>query len=79
MHADPVESRINRIEGQIKAVKKMYETGRSCEEVVQQVQAARAALGKLASTLLTTEAKRCAEKGDIKALSEVVSKTFKTL
>ena len=57
----------------------MYEKKRGCVEIVQQVQAARAALGKLASVLLSDEAKRCAEAGDVKQLEKIVNKTFKTI
>ena len=76
---DPVINRINRIEGQIEGIKKMYESGRACVDIVQQVQASRAALGKLATLLLSEEAERCIEIGDIKGLEKIVNKTFKTI
>ena len=76
---DPVLHRINRIEGQVQGIKRMYKSGRACEDIVQQVQAARAALGKLASTLLSTEAKRCVDAGDLKKLERIVDRTFKTV
>lgn len=76
---DPALARINRIEGQITGIKKMYEAQRACVEIVQQIQAARAALGKLGSILLTDEAKRCADAGDLKELEKIVDKTFKTI
>jgi len=76
---DPVISRINRIEGQVEGIKKMYKTRRACVEIVQQIQASRAALGKLASVLLSDEAKRCADAGDLKELEKIVNKTFKTI
>ncbi len=76
---DPITARINRIEGQVQGIKKMYEQERACVDIVQQVQAARAALGKLATILLTDEAKRCADAGDLKELEKIVNKTFKTI
>lgn len=76
---DPVLARINRVEGQVAGVKRMYEGGRGCVEIVQQVQAARAALGKLAETLLTNEARRCADSGNIKELKRVVERSFKNV
>lgn len=79
LRKDPVLHRINRIEGQIKGIRKMYESNRACTEVVQQVQAVRAALGKLASTLLTDEARRCADTGDMKELGKIVDRTFKSI
>lgn len=71
--------RINRIDGQIQGISRMYEARRACTEIVQQVQAARAALGKLASVLLSDEAKRCVDAGDLKELEKIVNKTFKTI
>ena len=76
---DPVRHRINKIEGQIQGIRKMYELGRSCTDIVQQVQAVRAALGKLASTLLSDEAKRCLDAGDTDKLKKVVEKTFRII
>lgn len=76
---DPITARINRVEGQVAGIKRMYQAGKKCTDIVQQVQAARAALGKLASVLLTDEAKRCADAGDIKELERVVNRTFKTI
>ena len=79
MAVDPTTARINRIQGQIKAVGRMYENGEDCASIVQQVQAARSALGKVAGILLADEAKRCVQKGNVKELEEVVEKTFKTI
>lgn len=76
---DPVQIRINRIEGQIEGIRKMYQARRACVDIVQQIQAARAALGKLTSTLLSDEAKKCAGEGDLKELEKIVNKTFKTI
>lgn len=58
---DPVLSKLNRIEGQVAAVKRMYEEGKECEAIVQQVQAARSALGRVACDLLINEACKCAK------------------
>ncbi len=76
---DPILNRISRIEGQVDGIKRMYKTNRACTEIVQQVQAARAALAQLASTLLSDEAKRCVDEGDLKELKKIVNKTFKTI
>lgn len=76
---DPIVSRIKRIEGQVAGVGRMYQAGRDCIEVVQQVQAARAALGRLATVLLLDEAEQCVKKGDMKELEKIVKKTFKAV
>jgi len=76
---DSVESRLNRIEGQVKAIKRMYSQCKDCGDIVQQIQAARAALARVSGILLTDEAVKCVEKGNVDELEEVLKKTFKTL
>jgi DNA-binding FrmR family transcriptional regulator len=58
--ADKTLSKLNRIEGQISGIKKMYTKGRDCLDIVQQVVAARSALSRVGKDLLTGEAARCA-------------------
>lgn len=74
---DGVESRLNRIEGQIKAIKRMYGECKECGDIVQQIQAARAALAQVSGIILTNEAVKCVEKGDTKEFEKVLRKTFK--
>lgn len=76
---DLILNRINRIEGQLDGIKRMYKARRACVEIIQQIQASRAALGKLATVLLSDEARRCADAGDLKELEKIVNKTFKTI
>lgn len=54
-----MKTRLNRIEGQIKGIQKMYDEKRDCVEIVQQVLAVRQALGRVGKDLLTTEAVCC--------------------
>ena len=78
--SDPIERRLNRIEGQIKGIKKMYRKDPcDAEGITTQIQAARAALAKVAVRILTDEAQKCAEEGDIEKLEKLVNKTFKSL
>jgi len=51
--------RLRRVEGQIKGIHRMIETGRSCEEVVTQVLAARAALDKVATGIISSHVQDC--------------------
>lgn len=44
--------RINRITGQLKGVQKMAETGRDCNEIIQQVSAVKRAIDSLTEELL---------------------------
>jgi CsoR family transcriptional regulator, copper-sensing transcriptional repressor len=47
--------RLKRLEGQIGGVIKMYQSGRNCEELFQQIRAVRSGLDSLAVTLLENE------------------------
>ncbi len=45
-HEQDVINRLRRIEGQVRAVMLMIESGRSCEDIAQQMAAARKAMDK---------------------------------
>jgi DNA-binding FrmR family transcriptional regulator len=76
---DKVTRRINRIEGQIRGLKKMYTNNPcDCGSLVQQIQAVRAALGGLARVILIDEARRCAEEGDVEEFGGIIQKIFKS-
>ena len=49
---DNVDRRLARIEGQVKALRRMVGEDRYCIDIAQQVQAARAALSSLESIIL---------------------------
>ncbi len=57
---DLVAVKLKRIVGQLTGILVMYESERSCLEIVQQVAAARSALSGVAKDLLADEASRCA-------------------
>lgn len=59
---DEVMQRLRRVEGQIKGIQRMLEGGRSCEEVITQVMAARAALDRVATNIITTHVQECISK-----------------
>jgi DNA-binding FrmR family transcriptional regulator len=50
---------LKRIEGQVRGVGKMIEDGRYCIDIVTQVEAARAALGKVEADLLRQHLSHC--------------------
>lgn len=52
-------NRLNRIAGQVQGVARMIEEGRYCIEVLNQIQAARAALAKVESAVLKAHAASC--------------------
>ena len=43
-HREEIPQRLHKIEGQIAGIRKMYEDGRNCVEVLDQISAARAGL-----------------------------------
>jgi DNA-binding FrmR family transcriptional regulator len=56
---DKIQKALARIEGQVRGIAKMYQDQKKCLDIVQQVAAARAALGRLGRELLQAEACRC--------------------
>jgi DNA-binding FrmR family transcriptional regulator len=55
------DARLARIEGQIRAVRKMIADGRYCIDVVRQVQAARSALSSLETIIIDDHVDTCVE------------------
>lgn len=47
-----IDSRVNRLIGQIEGIRRMIKAGRSCEEITQQILAAREALSKIGLLVL---------------------------
>jgi len=54
-------NRLNRIEGQVRGVSRMVEDDRYCIDVLTQIKAIRAALGKVESELLKGHMSHCIE------------------
>jgi DNA-binding FrmR family transcriptional regulator len=54
---------LRRIEGQARGVQKMVETGRRCDEVVQQLGAMRAAIDRLGSRYIAANLRGCLADG----------------
>ena len=58
-HKEQVQSRLKRIEGQIRGVQKMVDEDRYCIDVLTQVSAAKAALDAVALVLLQDHTEHC--------------------
>ena len=56
-----VDQRLARIEGQVKAVRRLVEEDRYCVDVVRQVQAARAALASMETLIIEDHVDTCVE------------------
>jgi DNA-binding FrmR family transcriptional regulator len=59
---DTIVSSLNRIEGQVRGIKKMYEEGRDCEQIVQQIAAVKSAMTRVGKELLSKEALECMDR-----------------
>src|SRR3954449_3808474 len=56
---DQLLTRLRRVEGQVRGIERMVEDERYCIDVVTQVNAVQAALGKIALGLLDDHARHC--------------------
>ena len=75
---DSMESALNRIEGQVRGIKKMYQEERSCEQIAQQIAAVKSALTRVGKELLTSEAVKCMKKpGGKRDLEKVIGSLLK--
>ncbi len=60
-HDPKLISRLNRIEGQVRGISKMVAEGRYCIDILTQLQAVRAALGKVETAILQDHLGKCVE------------------
>lgn len=56
---DSVLRRLKRIEGQVRGLAKMVEEDRYCVDILHQIQAVRAALGRVEDELLKSHTEHC--------------------
>lgn len=60
-HDPKLVSRLNRIEGQVRGISRMVAEGRYCIDILTQLQAVRAALAKVESSILKDHLGKCVE------------------
>ena len=58
-HTSEVVKRLSRIEGHVRGIKKMLEDGQSCDQVLLQLSAVKAALNKATKILLEDHFDNC--------------------
>ncbi|GGI95785.1 hypothetical protein GCM10010885_01820 [Alicyclobacillus cellulosilyticus] len=58
-YTDPVKHRLRRIEGQVRGVLHMMEQGKSCQEVVTQLSAIRAAVDRVIMYVVGEHMEQC--------------------
>jgi CsoR family transcriptional regulator, copper-sensing transcriptional repressor len=56
-------TRLNRIEGQVRGIRRMVEEPRLCIEILQQLAAAEAALNRISLAVLRTHVEKCVPEG----------------
>ncbi|MFZ5437955.1 MAG: metal-sensitive transcriptional regulator [Patescibacteria group bacterium] len=74
---DPIVAQLNRINGQIEGIARMYQDERACVDIVRQVIAVRSSLGRVARDLLTSEAKKCSRGEQWDTLDDVLKEVFR--
>lgn len=72
-------NRLNRIEGQIRGIKRMLEEDAYCTDIITQVAAATAALNSFNKELLSSHIKTCVTDDIISGKTETVDDLVKTL
>ncbi len=86
MMANPVVTRLNRIEGQIKGIRKMVEEEKFCGDILVQVSAAKSALNNLGGVILENYMEDCLKgyldgetnEEDLEALIKIMLQYTKT-
>ena len=78
---EAIIKRVNRAQGQLGAVSRMIEDGRSCDEIVVQMTAASKAINHAAFMLIFASLEECivAGKSNQKAVTEKLQKLFLSL
>ncbi len=75
--------RLNRIEGQVRGIKRMVEEGAYCDEILNQIASIQSALYGVARLLLEKHVKSCIREqilsGDESAIDEVLATIFRMM
>lgn len=72
-------NRLNRIEGQIRGVRRMVEEDVYCDDVLSQIASAQAALEGLGMLLLEHHVKSCVVDQIVEGKNEVIDELMKTI
>ena len=76
---DKVAKALARAKGQVEAVGRMYAQKKKCLDIVQQVAAARSALGSIGRELLKEEACQCmVDQDEKKKFDKILKQLFKS-
>jgi len=72
-----LENHLNRIEGQIKGIRKMVTDDRHCSDVLQQIIAVRASLATVGKILLKQDINQCLKRQDGEEVASNINTLFK--
>lgn len=75
----PMLSRLNRIEGQIRGIKKMIEEDAYCDDVIHQIAASRAALREVQNILLENHLRHCVQTQLVQGEDSVIDELVHTV
>ncbi|MCL2528589.1 MAG: metal-sensitive transcriptional regulator [Defluviitaleaceae bacterium] len=74
-----LESRLNRIEGQVKGIKSMIERGEYCDNILTQISSVKSAMNAVAKILIESHMRTCVldkmQNGD----DEIIDEFIKTI
>lgn len=77
-----MSDRLNRVEGQIRGIKKMIEEEAYCDDIINQIEASRSALKSIEIILLESHIQNCVvdqiKQGDLEGIDEILT-TFKKM
>ncbi|WP_425446014.1 metal-sensitive transcriptional regulator [Dethiothermospora halolimnae] len=81
-NTEAIIKRLRRIEGQIKGIQRMVESGKYCGDILIQVAASRSALNKVGGLILENHMKDCVKgylenSKDDKAIDELIDTMIK--
>jgi CsoR family transcriptional regulator, copper-sensing transcriptional repressor len=62
-HQQAIVTRLNRIEGQVRGIRRMVQEPRVCVEILQQLAAAEAALNRISLTVFKFHVETCVPEG----------------
>lgn len=69
-------NRLRRLEGQIRGLQSMIESGKDCEDVLTQIMAAKSALNQVGLHIIGHSMKRCLVDGDTKTQDELIDEAI---
>lgn len=74
-----IQNRLKRLEGQIRGLQTMIESGKDCEAVLTQVMAAKSALNQVGLLIIGHSMKTCLAAGDAATKDEIVEEALAVL